>query len=319
MPEIVPGLVDALFVNFRGDFQEALVTAPVWSPRLFTKIESTSRENRYYWVDKIPRLRRWVGPRIFNSLSARAYALPNEDWEDSVKMDRNVIDDDGAIGFLRNGVRMLGVAAARWADDMLVDIMQNGNSASNSRYLCYDGQPFFSTAHPTNIDNPSQFPNQSNYTVSGLALNPANYNTVRVTMMNYLGADGKPLGIVPNLLVVPPQLEQVARQILNSDYTAPAAALGGNAASVMQSNTLQGSADLLVVPQLASNPGQWYLAQTGGPVNPFVFQERKAPDLQLFVNPTDLNNWENREYKMGVDCRGAIGYTFWFLCYQASA
>lgn len=54
------------------------------------------------------------------------------------------------------------------------------------------------------------------------------------------GDNGLPLGLTPNLLVVPPSLESAARKILNSEYAA-----GG------ETNEWKGTADLLVSPWLA--------------------------------------------------------------------
>lgn len=72
-------------------------------------------------------------------------------------------------------------------------------------------------------------------------LNAAAYAAARAAMGS-LKADrnGKPLGIMPNLLVVPPELESAGRKILNSEYAA-----GG------ETNEWKGTAELLVVPWLA--------------------------------------------------------------------
>ena len=71
-------------------------------------------------------------------------------------------------------------------------------------------------------------------------LNAAAYATARAALMGMKGDYGRPLGITPNLLVVPPSLESAARKILNSEY-----ATGG------ETNEWKGTAELLVVPWLA--------------------------------------------------------------------
>lgn len=72
------------------------------------------------------------------------------------------------------------------------------------------------------------------------ALSAANYATARAALMGMKGDYGRPLGIVPNLLVAPPSLESAARKLLNSEYAA-----GG------ETNEWKGTAELLVVPWLA--------------------------------------------------------------------
>lgn len=71
-------------------------------------------------------------------------------------------------------------------------------------------------------------------------LNAANYAAARAVLTGMKGDYGRPLGIMPNLLVVPPSLESAGRKLLNSEYAA-----GG------ETNEWKGTAELLVVPWLA--------------------------------------------------------------------
>ena len=59
-------------------------------------------------------------------------------------------------------------------------------------------------------------------------------------MMSQKGDYGRPLGIVPDLLVVPPSLEDEAEEILKADRNAAGA-----------TNTQKGKVEMLVVPWLA--------------------------------------------------------------------
>lgn len=71
-------------------------------------------------------------------------------------------------------------------------------------------------------------------------LNAAAYAAGRAALSGMKGDHGRPLGLMPNLLVVPPALESAARKILNSEYAA-----GG------ETNEWKGTAELLVCPWLA--------------------------------------------------------------------
>jgi phage major head subunit gpT-like protein len=71
-------------------------------------------------------------------------------------------------------------------------------------------------------------------------LDAAHYATARAAITGMKGDYGRPLGLMPNLLVVPPSLESAARKLLNSEYGA-----GG------ESNEWKGTAELLVVSWLA--------------------------------------------------------------------
>lgn len=71
-------------------------------------------------------------------------------------------------------------------------------------------------------------------------LNAANYEAARGAITGMKGDHGRPLGLVPDLLVVPPTLEGAGRELLKSQLVN-----GG------ESNKWAGSAELLMVPWLA--------------------------------------------------------------------
>lgn len=306
--QITPATIDALFYTINTQYQGAYERATPWWNKVAMMVASSGRENRYAWLRLIPRLREWVGERVFRNLEAAGYILANKDYEATLQIARNDIEDDN-IGVYAPMAQMLGDQAARWPDDLLLDILTNGQT-----YLCFDGQPYFSASHPTG--QPGSAATYSNYSASGLPLTSANYQTARQTMMSFVGEDGRPLRITPNLLVVPPQLESQGRQILNADFTAPAAALGQNAAAQYQRNILQGSAELLVVPDLTVDAGGWYLLDMSKPVKPFVFQQRKAPTTVALTDPQNENLFMRKEYVYGVDARGNAGYALPYLAYK---
>jgi len=70
-------------------------------------------------------------------------------------------------------------------------------------------------------------------------LDSAAYSTARETMMSLRDNEGRPLGITPNVLVVPPSLEAEAREILLNERDAGGA-----------TNKWCGTAELLVAPWL---------------------------------------------------------------------
>jgi phage major head subunit gpT-like protein len=75
---------------------------------------------------------------------------------------------------------------------------------------------------------------------SKAALTPANYKAARATMQTYRGDRGRILGVMPNVLVVPPVLEEEARAIVSSALTDT----GGT-------NPWAGTAEVIVSPFLA--------------------------------------------------------------------
>jgi phage major head subunit gpT-like protein len=77
------------------------------------------------------------------------------------------------------------------------------------------------------------------------SLNATNYAAARTAMMSVSNAEGRPLGITPSLLMVPPSLEAQAREILQAQFI-----IGDPTAGGSRTNIWQGTADLLVAPEL---------------------------------------------------------------------
>jgi len=67
-----------------------------------------------------------------------------------------------------------------------------------------------------------------------------NYFTARSAIMNFYSDQGRKLGLIPDLLVVPPSLERKARKIVVSDLT-----------TAGETNELAGTAEVLVSPWLS--------------------------------------------------------------------
>jgi phage major head subunit gpT-like protein len=77
-------------------------------------------------------------------------------------------------------------------------------------------------------------------------LNGTYYGAARAAMMAYENEEGRKLGVKPSLLVVPPSLEGSARELLNNQFI-----IGDPTAGGSKENVWRGTADLLVVPELA--------------------------------------------------------------------
>jgi phage major head subunit gpT-like protein len=64
---------------------------------------------------------------------------------------------------------------------------------------------------------------------------------------------------------------------------------------------------------------EWYLMDTRRALKPFIFQERKAPEMVMLTEVTSENVFQRKEFIYGVDARGAAGYGLWFLAAKAAA
>lgn len=298
--QITQAALQSAFLAFDMRYQQAYGAAQPVYQRYTMEVPSSTREQRYGWMAKIPRLREWVGERVVQNASAHDYSIVNKDFELTMEVDRNDFEDD-QLGLFNPTLDMMGQQARLYPQDLVNQALKDGETK-----VAYDGQYFFDTDHPIDLKNTGAGTQSNLFT--GTALTADNYATVRATMMTWKGEDTRALGIMPNLLVVPPQLEVVAKKLVNADLTT-----GG------ETNVLKGTAEVLVVPELASAPGDWYLMDVSKPIKPFVFQNRKAPVFTYLNQPTSENVFWHKKFVYGVDARGAAGYGLWFLAAKAKA
>ncbi|CAH8720526.1 Mu-like prophage major head subunit gpT family protein [Paenibacillus melissococcoides] len=106
-----------------------------------TKVPSTTGEENYKWLGKMPRMREWVGDREIQNLQASDYTIKNKDYELTVGVDRNDIEDD-TIGLYNPIVQDMGQSAAAHPDELVFGLLLKG-----FKEKCYDKQPFFSDKH----------------------------------------------------------------------------------------------------------------------------------------------------------------------------
>jgi phage major head subunit gpT-like protein len=290
--------LDAIRVGFSTAYRRGLGQATSQYSRVATTVPSSTKENKYGWLGKLPNMREWVGPRAVHGLAEHDYAIKNRTYELTIAVDRDDIRDDN-LGVYEPMFVEMGESVAAHPDLLVWDLLKNGWSRE-----CYDGQNFFDTDHPV-IDEDGSVVSVSNsgggggtpwYLLStrralkpiiyqerekaqfvakdnprdenvfmnrefvygsdgrwnvgygfwqmaygsAQTLNADNYEAGRGAIMGMKGDHGRPLGLMPDLLVVPPTLEGAGKRLLQSVLVN-----GG------ESNPWANSAELLVVPWLA--------------------------------------------------------------------
>ncbi|VVE65419.1 Mu-like prophage FluMu major head subunit gpT [Pandoraea anapnoica] len=138
--------LDAIYTAAKALFaQGGLAAKPLW-PDLATKVNSTSREEHYAWLGQFPTLKEWVGDRVVQNMKAFSYTIKNRDFESTVQVARNDIEDDN-LGLFGPMFQDMGNAAALHPDQLMFELLASGFTAP-----CYDGTPFFGEAHRTGKD-----------------------------------------------------------------------------------------------------------------------------------------------------------------------
>ncbi len=135
--------LQTLFTGFKASFQEGLEAAADESHLRFTEvIPSQTTTEEYGWLSELPSVREWVGDRHIHRMKQNAYRLTNRDYEHTIAVDRNLIEDD-RYGIYGPRFRIMGRTVAKKAPGDAYEALKNGFSTP-----CYDGQFFFDTDHP---------------------------------------------------------------------------------------------------------------------------------------------------------------------------
>lgn len=299
---ITTDLLDSLRKGFSKRFQDAFAAQSPNYEQFATVIPSSTKTNVHGFMDRIPKMREWIGERVIKNFAERSFEIENKKFELTMGVKRDDIEDDN-LGTYAPLFDLMGQQARMYPDDLVLDLIESGTSRE-----CYDGQYFFDTDHPKNMDDAGAGTQSNNFT--SRALSHDNLQHVRTQMRKLVGADGRPLGVNPTHLVVPPALEKTALQILNAEMVAE----GG----VSVTNVLRGSLKLIVWDRLTSDTA-WYLLDLSKPIKPFVFQNRSAPEFQYLTEGKDENVFMRDEYVYGIRARGNAGYALWFLAARAVA
>ena len=292
---------EVLYTSFNGAYRAGLSGQAAKSQWMRVAMEtgSTTSQEQYAWIGDMPMLREWIGERHVRQMEQHDYVIKNRDFELTIGVKRNDIDDD-MYGVYGPRFQAMGVAAMTHYDVLVFGLLKKAFETEG-----YDGQYLVDSDHPVldengdetsvsntgggngvawflidsssifkpivlqkrkmadNIvrrdrdeDDPVWDRNEIEYGIhcrdnvgvgfwqtifgSKEGLTAATYGVAREKMMALKGDHGRALGIMPDLLVVPPSLDMEARAILRNELIA-----GG------ESNVWHNSADLLVSPWLA--------------------------------------------------------------------
>ena len=300
--------LDTLFKAYNASFRRGILDQEAMSEYELVAMITNSMTSQevYPWLGQLPGMKEWLGERVVENLRQHDFTIRNRDWEQTVGVPRNTIEDD-QYGVYSPFMRAMGIAAMKHYDELVWPLLKLGFSTA-----CYDGQFFFDADHPVldkdgggaTISNADYDKTRSGdsggvswflldlgqtmkpivlqirkrpsnlirldreedenvfmrkefiYGVdcrdnvgfglwqgaygSNAALNADNYEKARVALLGMKGDYGRPLGIRPTHLIVPPSLERDGLEILSAERNADGA-----------TNVYRGTAELRVSRWLA--------------------------------------------------------------------
>ena len=291
--------LDSVFKALSTLFHNAFkAVEPQWN-KVAMLVPSTTKTNDYKWLSKIPKMRKWIGDKQVDALAAYKYTIENDDYEVTVDVDRNDIEDD-QLGIYKPQAEMAGESSAQLPDEVVADLV-NGSFTNT----CFDGQYFIDTDHPVGDGTVS---NKGTVALSAAtqAAADASLGVARTAMRKFKDEHGRPLGVRPILLVVPPALESVANVLANNERLEDG-----------KPNPYKGTIQVLVFDRATSDTA-WWLLDTSKPVKPFIYQERKKPVFVRQTDPEADDVFSRKKFKFGAEARCAGGYAFWQLAWGST-
>lgn len=139
-----------LGVGFRANYQGGLGRAPTDHLAVAMVVPSSTGSNEYGWLGKFPSAREWLGDRVVQNMRSHDYTIKNKDWELTVAVDRNDIEDDN-IGIYGPMFEEIGASTGAKACELVYGLLAAGFTTP-----CYDGQFFFDTDHPVILEDGTQ-------------------------------------------------------------------------------------------------------------------------------------------------------------------
>lgn len=250
--------------------------------------------------------REWTGERASGVMHTKVYSAGVKEYEVFEKVPVAAFKDDmWGDSIWLDKFRDMGAAAKRHPEIQVISAYQNGH---NSNMLCVDEKPMFATDHPLNFFEPEAgvF---SNYYV-GTALTTGNFEAIYDEMMLRKTWMGIEMGLMPSILLIPPQLRRTAMKILkHSEVVEDGAAIP---------NDNFESAKIVISARLATQPTTWYVLAPLGRKRPVHFMWREKPVLKQ-ETPTAQAENHIREVSYVGDARSGVYFNWPHLATKCTA
>lgn len=233
----IPGLRGALFESY-GRY------APVYQ-----KIFNVMTSNRQYEEDfTMQGLTNFTAKSEGNLISYEDFFPGNRQtythstYAKGVRVTEEAVEDD-LYGPMRKVGRSLGIAARSTIETRAALIFNSGFVTTD--FTAGDAAALFSASH-TREDGGANLSNTS----TAAALSVSSLETALIELRTELDGVGKRIELMPRLLVIPPDLEYTAKQVLKSAY------LPGSADNDV--NPIEGLLEVIVWPYL-TDTNAWFI------------------------------------------------------------
>ena len=290
--------LDSSQISFSTKFNMALNAVDDPARALAMELPSTAAVEEHKWLGMVPGFSEWDDERRLDNIRAENITIANKDFASGIRIDKNDILVD-RLGIVMPRIGQLGEKAALHYGQLLVELLVAGFSIGAKYGSAYDGKAFFAADHQDGEDGPVQ----SN-TGAATALTKTAYFAARAQMWSLRDEHNDPLGIVPNTLIVGPDLEEIAYDITKAEIVPDGAGAG-------VTNTARGTANVIISPRLSgADSTKWFLASLGGEAKPLILQIREAISSS-FIGDGEMPAFMRKQLYFGAQGRHNVGFALW--------
>jgi phage major head subunit gpT-like protein len=266
-------------------------------------------------LEAMPVARKWVGAKQYGDVQAAYTTLTIAPYEASFRIKR--------LDLLTDRTGITGRKMSTWLGDTAYMYDDQAHQVLFANPTGYDGVALFATTHPRGPAGA----NQSNTTTSALA--HTTFETAMQTGASLRDANGRPLMISYDTLIVGPKLAALAREITGSNErviavandgleagTRVAAATGPNARGIQVFSG--GSVSVVVDPRMplgSTYDDYWYLVDTTRGASPIIGYEFRAPEAITMDSMDSEARFELDEFRYSIEFDAVFGAGVWQVAY----
>lgn len=247
------------------------------------------------FIEQFSCMRKWLGARQIKNLEGKMITLTEEAYEETIGIKTREIETDNWSMYLPTIQQMAVASKALWDALAVKALLEPGN--------WIDGKAFFKEDRKYGKESVI-----CNKTTS--ALSAASFKEAYTTMQSYCGHAGEPLAVQPDVLMVGPNLEFVARDILENDFEID------DTGKVTKGNSCKGLAKLVINKRLVGKyASNWFLMSCNGAIKPVALQKSKDAVLVSKNAPTDEGVFMEDQAVFGTSAYGSAAAAFPHLVY----
>lgn len=296
--DITPNNLQVLFNGFRTVFDSALQSAPTDWQDIAMRVDSSSAEELYAFLDALPGMKEFIGEITIEEATSSSWVIRNKKWQDTVRVPRENVERD-SYGLYNPVFSELGMIARQHPDELVAALLNDGFSAKD-----YTGKAFFAAdkKHAPNRKGSATFSNNGT-----AALDADSFAAAKANIKGRKNGEGRAMKLGRELqLIVPPALEDTGLEILQAERNSAGA-----------TNIQRNAAKLKVLPDLTSETA-WFLIETGRAIRPLIMQIEVDAQLNSLTDPNNSLTFTTDEFFYRAYGRWNAGYGFPQLAYGST-